>query len=228
MATRPIFCRFDKKPFFIEKKVDFRFYPGFAIEQKRRSIESLHEAYLQENSAANILEISSKSLIPVGNDLSAFNLKYTTKSGKSATVESVFQSSKIFEKGGPYEDLLFKPSIVAKKDPRIKQSGKLIGFCLEGEVFSTKPLTFFYDWIYINALASNKQLKDEVLRYDAFTDIEFNPEKSLNCQARAAAIHVSLYASGMLDKALSSKEEFLQIVYNYDEPSASFEQLSLL
>lgn len=50
-----------------------------------------------------------------------------------------------------------------------------------------------------------------------FTDIEFNPKKSLNCQARSAAIFVSLERSGLLQQALSSPAHFKEIVYNIAE-----------
>ena len=46
--------------------------------------------------------------------------------------------------------------------------------------------------LYINALAENSQLTEEIMEFDAFTDIEFNPNKSLNCQARAAALFVAM------------------------------------
>ena len=52
-----------------------------------------------------------------------------------------------------------------------------------------------------------------ILEYDAFTDISFNPKKSINCQAEAAAIYVSLYRQNLLKEALSSEEAFLKIVY---------------
>ena len=63
-----------------------------------------------------------------------------------------------------------------------------------------------------------------IIRYDSFSDIEFNEKKSINCQAIAAAIYVGLVQSSMLDKALSSKENFLSIVY---EQERTYEQISL-
>ena len=40
----------------------------------------------------------------------------------------------------------------------------------------------------------NKELIQEILDcgYNAFTDIEYNPKKSINCQAQALAIGISL------------------------------------
>ena len=62
-------------------------------------------------------------------------------------------------------------------------------------------------------LALNPKPIFNVLCYDAFTDIEFNPQKSINCQAEAVAIYVSLHRQGLLNEALKGKDEFLEIVY---------------
>ena len=51
-----------------------------------------------------------------------------------------------------------------------------------------------------------------MLAYEAFTDIEFNPDKSINCQARAAALYVSLRREGVLEKALSSQTAYLELL----------------
>jgi len=46
-----------------------------------------------------------------------------------------------------------------------------------------------------------------------FSDIEFNPKKSINCQARTCAVLVSLVRLDLIDEALSSKDRFIEIVY---------------
>ena len=38
-----------------------------------------------------------------------------------------------------------------------------------------------------------------MLQYQAFTDIEFNPEKSLNCQAYSAALYLSMIKNNILN-----------------------------
>lgn len=136
-----------------------------------------------------------------------------TSDGKKVSVESAFQAGKVFEKGGPYTDLLNVSSRAAKTDERLKNSGKVIGFSFNGQNFPTEPKTFYYNWLYINALHSYPELTEELVKYDAFTDIVFNPNKSLNCQAEAAAIYVSLHRQGLLEEALKNKENFLNIVY---------------
>ena len=194
---------------FEEKEIDFVFYSGFSITQKQKSIESLHNAIKELYYDAEILEISSKSPIELGRKLSAFNLKLD-----GIALENIFQSSKVFEYGGPYEDLLSKTPIEAKKDPRIKDSGRIIGFKYQGINYPSIPKTLFYDWIYCQALYSDKELMSSIINYDFFTDIEFNHEKSLNCQARSAAIFVSLYQKGLLEECLADIVKFEECVYN--------------
>lgn len=49
------------------------------------------------------------------------------------------------------------------------------------------------------ALNQNKQFHDELLSYEAFTDIEFNPNKSINCQTYSVAMFVSLAKRNLLE-----------------------------
>lgn len=212
MALRPIYEILLNKPFYVQKDIEFKYYSGFSIVQKQKSIESLHTEYIKNNSQKKVLEISSKSPIDLGVKLSAFNLM-VLKDNKQISVETLFQASKCFENGGPYTDLLDKTSREAKKDLRLHESGNLIKFQYGEEEFPLNPKTYFYDWLYIHALNNAKDLQEEILDYDAFTDIEFNPNKSINCQARSAAIFVSLKKSNLLMDALSSKENFRKIVY---------------
>lgn len=214
MAKRPVFfVDLDSPQHVSTKLVDFTWYPGFSVQQKQRSIQSLHEAVLVSKSQLRVLEASSKSPVELGNRLSAFQLSFTTRhTNQTYTVETAFQGSKIFEQGGPYRDLYQMDSRFAKRDPRLKSSGALIHFDFLGQVWQLEPKTAFYDWLYMKALQQHPALVEQVVHYDAFTDIEFNPDKSINCQARALALFVSLHRKGMLEQALSSVEEYLQIV----------------
>lgn len=216
MAKRPIFiCRLGK-PYFEEKDIEFEFHNGFSFQQKQKSIESLHSAIVNNDSCSNVLEVSSSSAVDLGKALSAFNLTFQNIDGRIFTVESAFQSSKVFENGGPYIDLLTKPSIIAKKDERIRESGRIVGFRFLGEDISSEPKTLFYDWIYINALNQHTELHENLLNYNTFTDIEFNPKRSLNCQARSVAIFVSLKKLELLEKTLKDIETFKKTLYTDD------------
>ncbi|HHC7319647.1 hypothetical protein G6364_17320 [Vibrio cholerae] len=214
MATRPIFCPILNQGSDIgvlEKMMDFKWHPGMAVSQKQKSIQELHMV-AQNNGIGSILEVSSKSMNELGVALSAFNLCITTKLKKqSFTVETAFQGSKVFERGGPFVDLIGMDSLAAKKDLRLKESGNLTHFEFFGKIFPNTPRTFFYDWVYINALVQNQDLAAQVEMYDAFSDIEFNPKKSINCQAYSIALYVSLKKSGLLEQALTSPDSFLNL-----------------
>jgi hypothetical protein len=45
-----------------------------------------------------------------------------------------------------------------------------------------------------------------------FTDIEFNPERSLNCQARSFATFVALEKRGILDETIHSFDRFRSLL----------------
>ena len=225
MAHRPVFGIAEKPPFYFEESTEFVFNGGFSLSQKQKNIRALHDSYSSAHSDARILEISSKSENIIGVQLSAFNLPVVVGDAHT-TVEAAFQSGKKFAYGGPYPDMLFSSSRTAKKDPRLKESGPLIGFELNGQQFPLEPKTFFYDWLYINAVRANPTLSESLCGYNAFTDIEFNPKKSINCQARSAAIYVSLFRAGLLEKAIENADRFRAVVYESAEGEAT-DQLSL-
>lgn len=214
MAKRPIFLpRLDDQYLVYERYVDFTWSPGMAASQKRKSIADLHRMARLNLNVRRPLEVSSKSEDPIGVALSSFNLKFTTEKGRQLAVECAFQGSKVFEGGGPYRDLFDVRPIDAKRDPRLRESGCLVGFTFFGQFWALEPLTAFYDWIYVNALAKNSELSEHALTYDAYTDIEFNPERSINCQARSVALFQALYRQGKLAYVLSSPEAF-KALYN--------------
>ncbi|WP_373700857.1 hypothetical protein [Neisseria dentiae] len=234
MAIRPIFIPKIDGDFLVKtENIEFEWFAGFSASQKRKSINSLHSVAKKIEGIENLLEISSKSENELGVALSAFNLMISTEKGKSVSVECVFQSSKVFEGDIQYLDLLDMASKKAKKDPRLKSSGRVIAFRTYGKrekEWQTTPITAYYDWIYINALNQHKEFHEELLKYSAFTDIEFNPEKSLNCQAYSVALFCSLYKRKVLDKVLKSQKAFLSIYKEYavDNSYTSKKQPDLL
>lgn len=228
MAIRPMFISGNGKNLVEEEKIQFTWYSGFAKVQKQKSIMAFHqEAIKKYQGKIRILEVSSKSTELLGTQLSAFNLMIeSNRADRRFSVECAFQSSKVFEQGGPYKELLYVDSRTAKKDERLKNSGKLVAFEYSGKRWQLEPKTMFYDWLYINALGleCNNELEKQVVQYDAFTDIEFNPEKSINCQARAVALYVSLHRRGLLKKVLDDPEFYVQLIKNKVDVS---EQLKL-
>lgn len=190
----------------VSKTYSFEWFPGFAISQKQKSIESLHNAILKTDLEGKPLEISTKSKNAIGKKLSAFNLKLNNH-----TLENVFQGAKVFENGGPYTDLLNMLPKEAKRDTRLRNSGKLIAFRYQNENFPLIPKTVFYDFIYIAAVKNSLSTQEinTILNYNYFTDIEFNHTKSINTQARTVAIiRLLLDEYGYLPDF--SKEEFIQ------------------
>lgn len=226
MAERFVYHALTMRPYVEKRKIQFEYFGGFSLSQKRRCIDSLQSAYSFEYPADKILEISSKSPETIGVDCSAFNL-IMIKDNLTFSVESAFQSSKVFENGGPFCDLLYVDSKTAKRDQRLRESGRIIGFEFFGQRFPTKPLDAFYNWLYINALYKHNDYIKAISQYDAFTDIEFNPKRSINCQAIGAAICVGLTRAGILYDALHSFDTFRELVYGFNEETQVLTQESL-
>ncbi|MBR6801395.1 MAG: hypothetical protein IKM61_06565 [Eubacteriaceae bacterium] len=217
MATRPVYLPKESYPYYIQWDVDFEYNKGLSASQKQKNIMAIHDKFRNVFPESDVLEISRKSLSELGVSLSAFNLKmYVPSIGKEICVENIYQGGKVFENGMNYPDLYHLSPKDAKRDERLKSSGKIVGFRFEGKDFPANPVNAFYDYIYISALSKNEQLAKEVVKYDGFTDIEFNPKTGLNCQARAAAVFTSLYRLGLTDK-LDDFNEFLRILNSFPQ-----------
>lgn len=200
MATRPAWAFY--RGHVIRSEFDFDWSGGFAVSQKQKNIAALHDAIMKKY-GENALEISTKSLDEIGRSLSAFNLKLD-----GVLLECVFQSSKVFEKGGPFRDLLDMSPKEAKRNERLKSSGKLIAFDFDSQRWELEPKTAFYDYIYVKSALSTftaEQLKETLDKYIWFTDIEFNPNKSINSQARSVALLKSIIINEAKSVADSSE-----------------------
>ena len=211
MASRSVFLpNFNGRGLAHERRFDFPWAAGFSAAQKKKNIISLHKE-ARRNGIGRVLEISSKSSERVGQRLSAFSLKVTV-SGKEYCMESVYQGSKVFERGGPFVELYDKPPREAKRFMRSCDCGRLTGFELEGRRYPLRPKNAFYDWLYIRALVGHADWIGANIQYDAFTDIEFNPAKQVNCQARAFAEYLSLLKSARLQDAAADFETFAEML----------------
>lgn len=211
MAERPAFFpKFDTIG--VEtRSFAFPWSGGFSLVQKQKNIAALHAAIVQSGAGRAPLEISSKSKVEAGVKLSAFNLTLPLD-GVECSIESIFQASKVFENSGPFPELYAKPSKEVRDFVKEHASGMLVAFDLNGDKWPLCPKTAFYDWIYLKALVANPDLANALAQFDCFTDIEFNPKRSLNCQAYAAALYRSLVHAGKLEEAISSKEAFLGLL----------------
>ena len=115
MAKRPIFIPYSEGLRFVrEVDVEFKWNPGFAPVQKKKNVVALHDA-AKLKGFDNLLEVSTKSEVKLGQRLSAFNMPIELDNGSTITLECAFQGSKVFEGGGPFTDIYRKTSREAKK-----------------------------------------------------------------------------------------------------------------
>ena len=209
MANRPAFCIANQT--IILKNFEFTWYSGFARSQKQKSIASLHQEIIRNNPGAKPLEISTKSNSELGEKLSAFRLQH-----QGHFLENIFQSSKLFEQGGTYQDLLTVSPKEAKKDPRLRNSGRLTGFVFDHITWALEPKTAFYDYIYLKAVKDSLSTEEirKIIDYNYFTDIEYNPNKGINTQARSVTI-LKLILELFQELPEFSQEEFLRFHKKY-------------
>lgn len=244
MAKRGVFVSKDRYPYFEEVYVEFDWFGGFALSQKRKCILGLHLNF-NESYDNKVLEVSSNSLNLLGNKLSAMNLsKRVISDNKTTSVESAFQSSRIYtnrgtgETLGPFTEYLYSDGFTSKKEIKalVSKGGfHSYDYEFDGMYFPAPDfhISLFYDYLYINALLEeeNKCVFNELVHsnYTAFTDLA---TKSLNCQARSCAIFISLYKLDLLDK-VKDYNSFMKLFrvninsnsYSYDN---SYEGVQLL
>lgn len=186
----------------VKKNIKFDFYPGFADIQKQKNILSFHNEIrkIYPYEKYKILEVSTKSEIDLGKKLSAFNLEFPDYDYKTS-VEAIFQSSKVFAKGKIQNEIFKKGPKEIKKFMRSLDLGKLIKFEKDGKEYPMEPKTIFYDWLYIQSLLYfNEKVVNPILNYNIFTDINFNPSKSINCQAYSVAVGILFIKNNILYK----------------------------
>ncbi len=214
MAERPIFIPANDAGHLVEEVfLPLHWHSGFAQVQKEKNVRELHHS-AQAAGIGPVLEVSTKSERTAGRHLSAFHLKVQTEEG-SIPLECAFQGSKVFQHGGPFRDIFRKDVREAKRDLRLKNSGNLTGFEFEGICFSLEPKTFFYDWLYLNAIYEHRNWLERLHTYAGFTDIEFNPYRSINCQARSIALFITLQRRQLLDEAVSSPKVFRELLERF-------------
>lgn len=211
MVTRPVFSsEVDRVGVKVADSAPFAWSPGFALAQKQKNVDALHAAIRKADVRMRPLEVSSRSREEIGVRLSAFNLGAWV-GDRFVTVESVYQASKVFEGGiGPFPELYGgNPKLVRDK---IRGFGerKIVAYQTGDVRWDLTPTRAFYDWVYCRALHKNQALVANLAEFNCFTDIAFNPMKSLNCQAYAIALYLSLLANGVLEEALKDRDAFLK------------------
>lgn len=245
MAERSVFVSKNVYPFFEEIKVNIDWFGGFALSQKRKCEIGLHLNFNEMFPDEKVLEVSSASTNPLGKKLSAMYLKKEVcveKDGEMhkgiSSVESVFQSSRVYrqegKKIGPFHEYMMVPGKESKKAVKELSMG-LHSYEYEyekGNFFAPMhDISSFYDYIYMNGLLEiiNKEVMNELIEggYSAFSDLA---TVSLNSQARSCAIFVGLFRAGLLDK-VKSKDTYLELFRTTAEGEASdgaYENVQLL
>ena len=195
MASRPAWSYREDKNRVVQAIFEFQWNSGLSVSQKKKNVAALHQV-IRADRKETALEISTRSDVDLGVRLSAFNLKL-----EGVPLENIFQSSKVFRNGGPYTDLLDVSPKDAKRDERLRSSGELTGFRWQGQDWPLLPRTAFYDYIYCNAVraALTEENVSALQQYTWYTDIEFNPKKSLNTQARSVAIYRAIIANDQFE-----------------------------
>jgi hypothetical protein len=207
-AIRPIFIPTPESSKLVKGlDLQFEWFLGMARTQKQKSITAFHQK-AEEVGYQKVLEISTYSLQPLGRQMSAFklicNLGYD-----SGIVEELYQKGKVLS--------VDESTSISSEELKGKRP---ISFVFEGYQWPLNPQTCFYDWLYLNALNQNIELSKQIFEFSAFTDIAYNPKKSLSTQARSAALYVALKK---LEKTehISNPQNFLNLLNSYDYMRAS-------
>ncbi len=226
-SKRCFFAPTDKSPFFDEGIVTFEFSPNTVPGSHEKNSLSLVAEIQEAHPRARVLEISTASNQLLGVQLSALNLKLRSAWGHNS-VERTYQASKIFERGGPFLELL-TDSRSAKAFPGMKSSGRLQGFQgPDQKFFPADGRSTFYDRLYIQALIQNPELLTSLLPFEIFTDVRFAKTKlgfhlsqPMNTQARSCAIATGLFKSG----GISRLEQFVDGAPTLAQPIIDIEPL---
>jgi len=215
MAHRPLFIPFDHTPYVQSLNIEFQWHAGLSRAQRKRSITSMHNAIQKANWPGEILEISTASEQEFGQQLSAMNLMVTLEqNGETVTqsVESIYQSAKVFGQIGPHPEWLGLTGKQCKKAVQkvSKEHGLVTSFEWNGRTWPTSNIEGFYSWVYIQGLLQLDNGLERLNEYSGFTDIYFNPRKTINCQARTAAQAVQLYKLNLIDDVIQTPDSFLE------------------
>ena len=217
MATRTICFPISGYPYCKEQPVTFTWIKG----SKRQNIRAVHDAVHTTDPDVSILEVSSASVQPEGEAVSSLRLLLHLDSvTQDVPISTVFEAAKVFEHGGPFADLLTCEPPKVHKDTRLRTSGELLCYSLEGSEYPTEPYPdSFFEWLYCRALKQFPEKAEQLSRYNAFSDIAAaaDSKKYYGDSSRAAAIYVGLAAAGKLS-CIDSYESFIAEVYTEPKP----------
>lgn len=220
MAHRPIFIATNRTPYVGTQLLEFTWVMGMAKSQACKRVLSLHQS-AKAHQFNQILEISTASNTELGRSLSAFNLPVTINFGttddpdlQTYSVETIYQSSKVGRWNsktiGPHPEWLGLTSKEVKSKIKEIQMESIMLYRYGSNAWPPTPTESFFTWLYINGLMQQNGLIEKLANYDGFTDIYFNPQKTNNCQARAAAQAVAMYKMDQLDSIMTTRVTYLK------------------
>ena len=184
-------------------------------EQLKR--DTLHEelklAYAKKYKADKVLEISSKSPQRLGSELRGSRLMLTTPYNEISSVDRIYLSSQKFSYGGPFHSFLqLKEADIYQTLAAIKL-GKLQRFEYGNLRWPAQEARLFYNWLYLKALYEKEGGYEDVLNYNAFSDVQANEWDPFSySQAQSAALFVLLHEHQLLHQAMKSPNHFRNIV----------------
>lgn len=191
----------------MEKTVYFPEIRGEQVHSMKKTLDTMLHAIRAKESGGEILEVSPYGNA-VGKACTPWHLKMKADNGEEYPVAALYEAAKIFEDGGPYEDLRSKRPDEIFGDQRLRDAGSLMGFHFENEAFTTSPRHKFFDYLYIRALRDREDLHEALLKAEILTDVTYQMSRMYLSPARSVSYFISLYREGLLDKVLSSSEEF--------------------
>lgn len=210
MAIRKVYFIENNKV--VDKEYDIDWHAGFSLSQKEKNVYELHNLIKKNlnTDLEKILEVSTKSKSELGKRLSSFNL-FFKYNGTKYNMESAYQSSKVFRTiwgVKQFDELIKSHPNESRKIVKEENHSNLICFRFLDREFSLVPKFLFYDWLYIFAVSQIPGLYDSISNYKYFTDIEFNPKKSQNCQARSLVLYIWLVRNMKLEDYLSEPKKY--------------------
>ena len=188
MARRMVFFVKDGK---VErKKIKFKGIPGKSEDVLNNNVKRLHSKLTQR-----ALEVSRYSQDPLGIKMDRRALYIQPNYAGGIYLESFYQGSKIFENGGPHRHWVFLSPIDVLDDKRLENSGQIVRYwsLFEHEYWYESEHYFDYHYIKACVRSLSKYDLEELLKYEVFTDIEYNPNKEDITPAIAAALLKLLY-----------------------------------
>ena len=204
MQQKPVFVAEERFPYFYTVLMPIE-TPQATQEMRnlrKNKVQSLHERFSHIYPDKKVLEVSGTSEDELGRKIRSEILEKKIPSlDIKAPVANVYRGSCLFEKGGPYPELYGLSPQKAKNDRRLKEKGSLVHYSYEDTKYTKRPRAAFYYWIYINALLENRELAEQVVKYDAFSDISCSPGGKPFGAARGAAIFTALSRMGLLEQA---------------------------